>query len=770
MGPALPPKLPRHQLAIPKLGTRNPCRACVPRLLADILCPLPLDPYSHIYAPLVAEGSPSDPRTSLYYVHKTTGSVLSNSAALRMLVSILEGPTADGGAGAGSLGRLQSSGRLTGWFPGRLVGKEAKLARSWGALVPLCCQPLDQVHSLFGSKVALHFALIAFIASVLVLPALVGAAAFVHQLVVVSPSKVAWAPLFALMVIMLLGVATKLWRRREKRLAMRWGLLNARKKPLLRSEFKQPHRRRRSPITGRPSYLQSARERSTRSCCAASCTATAMGVVVVVTLSTFLARVALGSLEQQGLIEPSWSGYASSVIGAVVVTVTQLLYSRMAVCLTNWENRPTDVEHDASLICKQGVFNAVNVSFALLWTAFAQTRASLIFSGRIEPCSPGPDGSPDCMVQLQAQVASLLLTKFILGNVTEVLLPWLMEHWTHVLCCSLRKCFPRCCWWCCCGCGNAPRHRVKAPAGSKPAEAGASGGTPAAASASGAGSAVALEDIESSGHQPRDAAGDTPTTVRLRGPGSTSSAWADGEGILAGTNLHMAEADADLAAFDPSPEMHEVLAVLTIAVLFVVAFPLAPLVAIVYLASERLVDSDKLLRAASRPLPEDIPSMGSWVALLDAITRAAVVVNAGVVFFTEGRTDISGTSAGFPGLFGAISSSEQRLTAFVAVEACVLGALWLLGVVVSDEPPEVTLQASRQAYLIAKHIHDAPTPSAPGHERDQEEEAAAAVADAEDPDPAPDAEDAEGHADSSKPESARSLGPDASAIVASDVA
>ena len=383
MGPALPPKLPRHQLAIPKLGTRNPCRACVPRLLADILCPLPLDPYSHIYAPLVAEGSPSDPRTSLYYVHKTTGSVLSNSAALRMLVSILEGPTADGGAGAGSLGRLQSSGRLTGWFPGRLVGKEAKLARSWGALVPLCCQPLDQVHSLFGSKVALHFALIAFIASVLVLPALVGAAAFVHQLVVVSPSKVAWAPLFALMVIMLLGVATKLWRRREKRLAMRWGLLNARKKPLLRSEVKQPHRRRRSPITGRPSYLQSARERSTRSCCAASCTATAMGVVVVVTLSTFLARVALGSLEQQGLIEPSWSGYASSVIGAVVVTVTQLLYSRMAVCLTNWENRPTDVEHDASLICKQGVFNAVNVSPTPALPLWRRTA-------RVAPCATAP--------------------------------------------------------------------------------------------------------------------------------------------------------------------------------------------------------------------------------------------------------------------------------------------------------------------------------------------------------------------------------------------
>lgn len=397
IGPALPPKLPRHLLAIPELGTRNPCRACMPRLLADILCPLPLDPYGHIFAPLVAEGSPSDPRTALYYTHKTTGSLLSNSAALRMLMSILEGPTADGGAGAGSLSRLQSSGRLTGWFPGRLVEKEATLARSWGAMVPLCCQPLDQVHSLFGSKVALHFALIAFIASVLAVPALVGAVAFVNQLVVMNPSKVAWAPVYALLVIMLLGVATKLWRRREKRLAMRWGLLNARKKPLLRSEFKQPHRRRRSPITGRPSYLQSARERSSRSCCAASCTATAMGIVVVVTLSTFLARVALGTLEQQGLIEPSWSGYASSVIGAVVVTVTQLVYSRMAVCLTNWENRPTDVEHDASLICKQGVFNAVNVSSRPVHSSSAARPA-------IAPCcTPRPPPLPPAAPRLRLQ-------------------------------------------------------------------------------------------------------------------------------------------------------------------------------------------------------------------------------------------------------------------------------------------------------------------------------------------------------------------------------
>lgn len=231
----------------------------------------------------------------------------------------------------------------------------------------------------------------------------------------------------------------------------------------------------------------------------------------------------------------------------------------------------------------------------------------------------------------------------------------------------------------------------------------------------------------------------------------------------------MAEADADLAAFDPAPEMHEVLAVLTIAVLFVVAFPLAPLVAIVYLASERLVDSDKLLRAASRPLPEDIPSMGPWVSLLDAITRAAVVVNAGVVFFTQGRTDISGSSAGFPGLFGAISSPEQRLAAFVAVEASALGALWLLSVVVSDEPPEVTLQASRQAYLVAKHIHDAPTPGAPGHERDQEEEAVAAADEPKDQALARVAEEAESPDDSSKPGSAASSVPGASAIAASDL-
>ncbi|KAA0150126.1 hypothetical protein FNF31_07077 [Cafeteria roenbergensis] len=683
--PPPPPRLPRELLAIPASGVPHPCRACLPQLLADIFFPLPLDPYAHIHAPLVTADCPSDPRNELYYTHKTTGSILGSGAALRMLLSILEGPSVDGGVGMGPLSRLISQGRISGWFPGRLEAKDAALARSWGAFAPLCCQPLDLLQSLFGSKAALYFAFIAFIASMLVVPAAVGAAAFVHQQLVETPSEVAWAPLFALVVIMVLGVATKMWNRRERELAMRWGLLNAHRSPQLRSEFKQPHRRHRSPVTGRPTYWQSATERASRTFCAASCTATAMGVVVVVTLSTFLVRVALAALERRGLIEPSWSGNASSVIGAVVVTVTQMLYSRMAVCLTHWEERPTDVEHDASLICKQGVFNAVNVSFALLWTAFAQTRASLIFSGQVEPCSPGPDGSDDCLAQLRAQVASLLLTKYIVDNAVGAIVPWLLEHWSHILCCQCRKCFPGCCWWCCCGCGGAPRHYVNTPA----APASVKGGTP----------------VAKSGEQALEARSSSASKLRTR-LSSGFDASEEGElGTLKMDSLRKAEADSRLPTFEAAPEMHQVLAVLTVAILFVVSLPLAPLVAIVYLATARLVDADKLIRATRRPRPEDVPSMGPWILLLDAITRAAVVVNAAVVFFTPGHTAVSGSSAGFPGLFGPVETREQRLIAFVAVEASVLGVLWLIGNVIPDQPDSVTLQASRQAYLVARHIH-----------------------------------------------------------------
>lgn len=386
--PPPPPRLPRELLAIPASGVPHPCRACLPQLLADIFFPLPLDPYAHIHAPLVTADCPSDPRNELYYTHKTTGSILGSGAALRMLLSILEGPSVDGGVGMGPLSRLISQGRISGWFPGRLEAKDAALARSWGAFAPLCCQPLDLLQSLFGSKAALYFAFIAFIASMLVVPAAVGAAAFVHQQLVETPSEVAWAPLFALVVIMVLGVATKMWNRRERELAMRWGLLNAHRSPQLRSEFKQPHRRHRSPVTGRPTYWQSATERASRTFCAASCTATAMGVVVVVTLSTFLVRVALAALERRGLIEPSWSGNASSVIGAVVVTVTQMLYSRMAVCLTHWEERPTDVEHDASLICKQGVFNAVNVRRRACCEAISVLATRVTLAVAIRRCTP----------------------------------------------------------------------------------------------------------------------------------------------------------------------------------------------------------------------------------------------------------------------------------------------------------------------------------------------------------------------------------------------
>jgi len=736
-----PPHLPREQLAIPPLPASAAGR------LASCLCPClcrraPADPYAGLYAPFLAAGA-RDPRRGLYKRLSSTGTFLANTDVLRLLLGMLEAPTSEGAAGLGPLGRLVRRGRLRGWFPGRHARREAALAREWGVCALPCCQPLDRVRDVYGARVALYFALVSFLAVLLAPAALAGAAAFVNQLTAGAPSAVGWAPLYALLVIASLAVATKMWVRRERRLAARWGLLDSGKSTSVRVEFRLSAQWRRSPVTGKPAYWRSPAGAGARRTCSLACTASALVAAALITLSTFLARVGLGVLEDRGLVEPRWSGHTASVVSAVAITLTQMAYASLAVFLTRLENAETGKQHETSLVLKQGAFNFFNVrqrprhrhgetpgavegpptaarafangtsrlpaltaaptspppsaalppppppppqvTFALLWTAFGQNRAALLYSGRVEPCSSGPTGEADCLAQLQAQVGALLATKFVLGNVTEVLLPWVMEHWRDLLCCRWRRaCCRRPCWWCACGLGGVP-DRLQQP----------SDATVAPAGTEAVGTAAAPADDEE--------AAAAAAAAAVPGPER-------GEGGIPAPALARMEADALLTAFDYAPEMHEVMAVLTISTLFVVAFPLAPLVALVFLATERLVDADKLLRAASRPVPDPQPDMGPWVTLLSFVARSAVVVNAAVVLFTDGPPSTSGLPDAPSSFFGSLSTTEDRLVAFIVVAAAALTAVGLFETMVPDEPHDVAIFRARQEYLVDKHLRGVKDP------------------------------------------------------------
>ncbi|XP_058800910.1 anoctamin-4 isoform X2 [Phymastichus coffea] len=69
--------------------------------------------------------------------------------------------------------------------------------------------------------------------------------------------------------------------------------------------------------------------------------------------------------------------------------------------------------------------------------------------------------------------------------------------------------------------------------------------------------------------------------------------------------------------------------------LFVAAFPLAPLFALLNNIAEIRLDAYKMVREARRPLAERVEDIGAWYGILKGVTYAAVVSNAFVIAYTS---------------------------------------------------------------------------------------------------------------------------------------
>ncbi|XP_046403145.1 anoctamin-5-like isoform X2 [Ischnura elegans] len=82
-------------------------------------------------------------------------------------------------------------------------------------------------------------------------------------------------------------------------------------------------------------------------------------------------------------------------------------------------------------------------------------------------------------------------------------------------------------------------------------------------------------------------------------------------------------------------EMMEIVLQYGFVTLFVAAFPLAPLCALINNAAEIRLDADKLVTQYRRPLPRRTNTIGPWFTIQQTITYLAVAVNAFIIAFTS---------------------------------------------------------------------------------------------------------------------------------------
>ena len=144
----------------------------------------------------------------------------------------------------------------------------------------------------------------------------------------------------------------------------------------------------------------------------------------------------------------------------------------------------------------------------------------------------------------------------------------------------------------------------------------------------------------------------------------------------------------DREAFDDNAEMVVQFGYVT---LFVVAFPLAPLLAWGSNVVEQHIDAYKLCFDHKRPDPKQAESIGMWQYFLSLISRISVITNIALLFFTAN-------------LFDEYTSATRWLL-FMLAEHVLLFAKGILEDAVPDTPLQIEQLGARHEYTVKKVFH-----------------------------------------------------------------
>ncbi|SPP88740.1 blast:Anoctamin-6 [Drosophila guanche] len=119
----------------------------------------------------------------------------------------------------------------------------------------------------------------------------------------------------------------------------------------------------------------------------------------------------------------------AGIIDLIVISLLDLVYSNLAIRLTNYEYCRTQTEYDESLTIKNYVFQFVNYYSSLFYIAFLKgkfvgypAKYNRVLGFRQEECNPG-----GCLMELCMQLVIIMAGKQAVNAIVEMLIPYLMR-------------------------------------------------------------------------------------------------------------------------------------------------------------------------------------------------------------------------------------------------------------------------------------------------------------------------------------------------------
>ncbi|KAL2097617.1 hypothetical protein ACEWY4_006824 [Coilia grayii] len=296
---------------------------------------------------------------------------------------------------------LKTRGVIVQMFPLHEQRILSQLITSW---VQAVCerQPLDDICSYFGVKIAMYFAWLGFYTNSMLYPAVIGLLLWMLSetdqksqdicCVVFALFNVIWATLFL-----------ERWKRREAELAFKWGTLDT---PAESIEEPRPQFRgvkRNSPVTGCEELYYPPWKRNVFRWMVS------LPICLLCLCFVFLAMFIC--LELQELVTemkelPSITRFLPKILLAVTVSTCDEIYKKIALWLNDMENYKLQSAYENNLIIKLVFFQFINSYLSLFYIGFYLKD----------------------MERLKEMLATLLIIRQFLQNIKEVLQPYLYEH------------------------------------------------------------------------------------------------------------------------------------------------------------------------------------------------------------------------------------------------------------------------------------------------------------------------------------------------------
>ncbi|CAH0697389.1 unnamed protein product [Spodoptera exigua] len=198
-----------------------------------------------------------------------------------------------------------------------------------------------------------------------------------------------------------------------------------------------------------------------------------------------------------------------------------------------------------------------------------------------------------------------------------------------------------------------------------------------------------------------DSSGDPPENSLVNGgTDKEKDDRRDSEPIVGQKVIHQAELESQLFKYDGTfAEYLEMLTQLGHVVLFSSAFPLAAVCALLNNAAEIRADAFKLCHVAQRPFGERVKSIGSWQHAMEAMVAVAVLVNCALI-----------------GLSGPVhrmlpdATPAQTILVIVALEHVILVIVLALRIAIPEIPAWLATEMAKVEFQRREAIKNAHAP------------------------------------------------------------